>query len=103
LPKLSEIRLYNDHPWAAPIVPDVSEPYFAQPIPWQFPDPVLELIEQMFTEVEEFFKSRKLPIEVAIYEIKEVFGRLDVSSFTPHSEVTAIIRTYMELSKEYFD
>jgi hypothetical protein len=101
--KLSEIRLYNDHPWAVPIVPDVSEPYFAQTVPWGFPEPVLELIKQMFIEVEEFFESRNLPLEVAIYEIKEVFGRLDISSLTPHSEVTSIFCKYTELSREYFD
>ncbi|MEK4449392.1 MULTISPECIES: hypothetical protein [Paenibacillus] len=103
MPKLSEIRLYTDHPWAVPVVPDVFEPYFAQTIPWQFPEPVLELIEQMFIEVEEYFNSNRLPIEGVIYEIKEVFGRLDISSFTPHSEVTAIFRKYSDLSKEYFD
>ncbi|MFC7680328.1 hypothetical protein [Paenibacillus sp. GCM10028914] len=88
MPKLSETRLYNDHPWAVPVVPDVSEPYFAQTMPWQIPEPVLELIEQMFIEVEEYFNSSRLPIEGVIYEIKEVFGQLDISSFTPHSEVT---------------
>ncbi|MEK5440084.1 MULTISPECIES: hypothetical protein [Paenibacillus] len=101
--KLSEIRLYNDFPWAAPVVPDVSEPYFAKPIPWQFPDLLIELIGKMFTEIEEFFNSSDLPIEVAIYEIKEVFGRLEISSFSPYPEVSAIFRKYTELSKGYFE
>ncbi|RUS44620.1 hypothetical protein [Cohnella sp. AR92] len=102
MPKLSELSLYNAHPWAVPVVPDVADPYFAQLIPWQFAEQVLELIEQMFNEVEDFFKSRSLHIEVTIFEIKEVFGHLDISSITPHSEVTAIFHKYSELSKEYF-
>ncbi|OMF88757.1 hypothetical protein [Paenibacillus sp. FSL R7-0337] len=76
--KLSELNIYNAHPWAVPVVPDVTDPYFAQPMPWQFTEPLLELIKQMFTEVENFFKSRNLPVEIAIYEVKDV---LDVSTF----------------------
>lgn len=101
--KLSELALYNRFPWAVPVVPDVSEPFFAQTTPWNFPEPVLELIEQMFIEVEAFFKSRNLPVEVTIFEIKEFFDHLDISSFTHHHEVSAIFRKYIELSKEYFD
>ncbi|WP_079912991.1 hypothetical protein [Paenibacillus sp. 32352] len=104
MPKLSEITLYNRFPWSVPLIPDIDpNEGFYDVQPWQFPEPVLELIEQMFTEVENFFASKNLPLEVAIYEVKEIFGRLDISSFTPHSEVTAIFRKYTELSKQYFE
>lgn len=104
MPKLSELSLYNRFTWAVPLKPsiDPSEGFYDVQ-PWQFPEPVLELIEQMFSEVEGFFRSKNLPLEVVIYEIKEVFGRMDISSLTPHSEVTAIFRKYSDLSKEYFD
>ncbi|MFC5528404.1 hypothetical protein [Cohnella yongneupensis] len=103
MPKLSEMHLYNQHPWAAPVVPEIDpNEGFYQVQPWQFPDTVLELIKQMFTEVEEFFQARNSPVEACIYEIKEVFGSLDISSFTPHPEVSAIFHKYTELSKDYF-
>jgi hypothetical protein len=102
--KLSEMRLYNLHPWAVPVVPEIDpNEGFYDVQPWQFPDPVLELVKQMFIEVEDFFNSRSQPVEVTIYEIKEVFGSLDISSFTPHPEVSTIFRKYTELSKGYFE
>ncbi|GIO38817.1 hypothetical protein J41TS12_36780 [Paenibacillus antibioticophila] len=101
--KPSEMRLYNQHLWAAPVIPEIDpNEGFYQVQPWQFSDPILELIEQMFIEVEDFFNSRNLPVEVTIYEIKEVFGYLDISSFTPHPEISAIFRRYSELSRKYF-
>ncbi|TDG00868.1 hypothetical protein [Paenibacillus piri] len=103
MPKLSELALYNRFPWAVPLKPAIDpDEGFYDVQPWQFPEPVLELIEQMFTEVDNFFKSTNLPFELTIFEIKEVFGYLDISSLTPHAEVTAIFLKYRELSKEFF-
>ncbi|WP_419885678.1 hypothetical protein [Paenibacillus sp. B-A-8] len=104
MPKLSELSLYNRFTWSVPLQPSIDPSVgFYDIQPWQFPEPALELIEQMFSEIEEFFRSKNLPLEVVILEIKEVFGRIDISSLTPHSEVIAIFRKYSDLSTEYFD
>lgn len=103
MPKLSELVLYNRFKWAIPVIPAIDlNAGFYDVKPWDFPQPVLKLIEQMFTEIEGFFLARNLPVEVTIFEIKEVFGYLDISSLSQHAEVSNIFRKYRELSKEYF-
>ncbi|GMK39037.1 hypothetical protein PCCS19_20910 [Paenibacillus sp. CCS19] len=103
MPKLNEILLYHRHPWTVPVVPEIDpDEGFYDVQPWQFPEPVLQLLDQMFTEVEDFFTSNNLPFEVAIYEVKEVYGQLEVSSFTPHPEVSDIFIKYSELSRTLF-
>ncbi|GIO35721.1 hypothetical protein J41TS12_05820 [Paenibacillus antibioticophila] len=100
MPSRSELSLYNKYPWAIPVVPDVPEPFFAQPKPWDFSEPVLKLIEEMFEEIEEFFKLKNLPVEVTIYEIRNVFGYLHVEALSSQREVYSFLEKYKKLSKD---
>ncbi|CAM3470233.1 MULTISPECIES: hypothetical protein [Paenibacillus] len=102
--KLSELSLYARFKWAVPVVPTVKkdEGFFSDPKPWDFEEPVLGLIEQMFVEIEEFFSSKNMPVEMAIYEIREVFDRLHVEMYSPHQEVYMIVEKYKKLSENLF-
>lgn len=101
--RLNEMVLYQRYPWAVPVVPaiDPNEGFYDVK-PWDFPPPVIELISQMLKEIEEFFSSNNIPLEVAIFEIKNVFDCLQIEAFSPHREVSLIFEKYKQLSKELF-
>jgi len=73
--------------------------FFYEPKPWEFNQQQLELIEKMFLEIEEFFKSKNMDIKVAIYEIREVFGVIRVDMMSESIEISAIVHKYEEMSK----
>jgi hypothetical protein len=56
----------------------------------------------MFAEIDKFFTSRDIQIEITIYEIREAFNSMTVEYFTPYPEVSEIIENYMSLSRDVF-
>ncbi|MEK5165857.1 hypothetical protein NYE69_26405 [Paenibacillus sp. FSL R5-0527] len=101
---ISESDLHTRFPWSKPVSPlltdhEKSEGYFCDPIPWNFDEPVLRLIEQMFTEIEAYFFKKNQPVEIAIYGMHELFGELQVEMYSPHPEVYRIVKKYQRLSR----
>ncbi|WP_080833702.1 hypothetical protein [Cohnella massiliensis] len=104
---LTEADLHDRFPWSKPVVPalsdqDKADGYFCDPQPWDFAEPVLKLIEQMFLEIESYFANRNEPVEIAIYGMQELFGELQVEMYCPHADVYAIVRRYTRLSRDLF-
>jgi len=104
---LTESDLHTRFPWSKPVVPELSEKdkaegYFCDPLPWDFEEPVLRLIEQMLTEIESYFTNRNEPVEIAIFGIQEIYGELHVEMYSSNTEVYEIVRKYNRLSREQF-
>jgi hypothetical protein len=104
---ITEADLHNRFPWSKPVVPSLTdkeklEGYFTDPMPWNFDEPVLRLIEQMFTEIEAYFTKKNQPVEIAIYGMHELFGELQVEIYSPHPKVYRIVKKYQRLSRDLF-
>ena len=107
MPSITELELYKRFNWARPVVPELTvqektEGYFCDPKPWTFEEPVLRLIEQMFIEIEEYFSKRNKPVEIAIYEISELFGELQVEMYCGNADVEQIVNKFKRLSRDVF-
>jgi hypothetical protein len=101
---LTEELIYQKYPWANPVQPDVNaeEGYFCDNKPWEFNQGVLTLIDSMLGEIEQWFTSKNMPIEITIYEIVNVFDRLEVRVFCGYEQVHTILKKYEQLSEEFF-
>lgn len=104
---LTEADLHDRFPWSKPVVPSLTEQeklegYFTDPMPWNFDEPVMRLLEQMFTEIEEYFAGKGMPVELAIYQIIELFGELQIEMYSPHPDVYGIVQKYTRLSRDLF-
>lgn len=104
---LTESDLHERFPWSKPVVPALTDQekadgYFCDPQPWDFDESVMRLIEEMFIEIEEYFAGKGIPVELAIYQIIELFGELHVEMLSSHQDVYGIVQKYTRLSRELF-
>jgi hypothetical protein len=101
--KLSEMSLYEKFPWSKPIIPDIDpELGFYGLAPWEFKEAQLGIIEKMFIEIEDWFTSRSVPVDIAIYEIKMVFDHFEVEFFSNTPEIRLIVERYKQFFEEGF-
>ncbi|MGJ9382852.1 hypothetical protein [Salipaludibacillus sp. CF4.18] len=84
-------------PWVNPISAEFSDSeqeYFCEPVPWSFNKPQLKMFYVLLAEVEEWYIDRGLPVEVKIYDLREVQGHIFIEAICDYEEVSDIIEKY---------
>lgn len=103
--KLSREVLIKRFPWAAEVVPEVDEGegYFYDLDPWDFSQEQFKLLEQMFEEIDNWFKQRDLPVDVVVYRVANVLDSIHVELFSNVSEVHTIVKKYKQFSRDLIE
>lgn len=96
--------IFSRYPWSKPInleLADDEQEFFCDPTPWTFNPPQLKMIYVMLGEVEECYVKRDLPVQVKIFEIKEVMGHIFVEMICGNSEVEQIFEKFRNINLSY--
>ncbi|WP_079912986.1 hypothetical protein [Paenibacillus sp. 32352] len=88
-------RLLQRFPWAKP--QNSNSVYSAYG--FQIGDGWFGLLENLFSEIEELYKSRDLAIEIELRQVKEKFGVLTIYLNNALDEVYELTDKYAEQSK----
>lgn len=100
---MNAILIFERYPWARLVKPDIdTREGFYDVTPWNFTDEQLAYIDALFGEIDDFFKSKGLPADIVIYDVRSIFDRLEVEYFTNTPEVRLIIEKYIKNSVGLF-
>ncbi|MFG6497272.1 hypothetical protein P8610_18055 [Fictibacillus sp. UD] len=95
--QITQESMFKRFPWAKPVIIELSdsdEGFFCDVIPWTYNRAQLNLIHTMLEEIENWFSLYNKPIEVTIFEFKEVQGHVFVEKICGFSEIEDIFRKY---------
>jgi hypothetical protein len=95
--QITQDSIYNRFHWARPVdleIDDSDEGFFCDVMPWSFNHAQLEMIHTMLEQVESWFFSHNKPIEIIIFEFKEVQGHVFVEKICGFPEVNDIFEKY---------
>lgn len=67
-------------------------------IQWNLNEKQLELVFKLFEELEEWFKTRNISIDIKIYYVGELLDRLHIDFSSQTSEVYMIVDKYKRFS-----
>lgn len=99
-PELQQ-KLFEQFPWIKPDESDRQSPWTL--FGFEIDDGWFSLLQGLFIEIKELYKSRGLPVNLKIGQIKEKFGELmvyfDFETEDLYEEVLALALKYRQLSK----
>jgi hypothetical protein len=104
--KISEIIIVERYKWAKPqplFEKTDSKKEIDASMQWNLNQKQLHLVKSLFAELEEWFVSRNIPIDVTIYHVGELFDRLHIDFSSNTREVFLIIDKYKQFSEALLD
>ncbi|WP_019120880.1 hypothetical protein [Brevibacillus massiliensis] len=103
LTRITQEEIIEKFPWAAELnlaeEMNNEEGYFYDLLKWQFGNGRMKLINDMFQDMSNYFKSINKNPDVTVYEVKDVGGFLRVELLSENQNIYAIKERYEKLSE----